>query len=220
MLISHRCRFIIFADPLTHCDWVQQAFAPWSDQEVAPFKTLGKTVFFHGMSPTEAEVAFARRDLPFNNYTRIALVQNPFRRMVHLYDRIAATDPVWRIRRRLGLPVPDFRTWLEYTKPDSHGAARAFGPRWRRFGAWSTTAWANDRVTHFVRAETANDDLRRVFGRIGVTPLFQAPDQSNAVHKFREMLRYDTAAIQIIRDRYAADLKLYHSAAPELRLVA
>ncbi len=221
MLVSHRCQFIVFSDPLTSCDWMQKTLAPWSDQNIAPAKRkIHKTLFFDGMSPAEAELAFDLSDLPFRNYTRIAVVQNPFRRMAQLYDRITATDPIWRLRRYAGMQVPDFGTWLHSTKPNGKGAGFPHGPRWRRFGAWSADAWADGRVTHFVRAENADADLRDVFRQMGVAPLFSAPMGDGRPHKFHEMLRYDATTIDLIRHRYRADLRLYQTATPDLRLVA
>lgn len=165
-------------------------------------------------------MAFDLSGLPFHNYTRIAVIQNPFRRMAHLYDRIAATDPVWRLRKRAGWAVPDFGTWLENTKPDGNGAGFAVGPRWRKYGAWSAEAWADGRITHFVRAETVADDLRDVFRKMGVAPVFADKRDEQEMHRFAEMLRYDAMTMDIIRQRYSSDLKLYHKPAPVLRLVA
>ena len=42
------------------------------------------------MTPKEAEVAFQKMGLNFEEYTKIAVVQNPFRRMAELYDKILA----------------------------------------------------------------------------------------------------------------------------------
>jgi hypothetical protein len=177
-------------------------------------------VFFNGMSPAEAELAFDLSGLPFHNYTRIAVVQNPFRRMAQLYDRIAATDPFWRLRKRAGWAVPDFGTWLNNTRPNGNGAGFVAGPRWRRYGAWSADAWSDGRITHFVRAETLAEDLRGVFRQMGVAPFFGTDGKDDELHRFAEMLRYDSATMDIIRDRYRSDLKLYQKSEPKLRLVA
>jgi hypothetical protein len=221
MIISHRCKFIIFGNPLMTNHWLHDALQPWVDQHVAPTKReINKTLFFHGMSPAEAELAFNLSDLRFRDYTRIAVIQNPFRKMAQLYDRIAATDPLWRFRRHAGWAVPEFEKWLQNTKPNGTGACFSHGPRWRRFGAWSADAWADGRITHFVRAENANTDLRGVFRQIGIAPLFNAPADDGRPHRSYEMLRYDAATIDLIRHHYRADLQLYQRAAPELRLVA
>jgi hypothetical protein len=38
------------------------------------------------MSPAEAELAYNLSDLRFRDYTRIAVIQNPLRKMAQLYD--------------------------------------------------------------------------------------------------------------------------------------
>ena len=222
MFVSHRCQFVIFSDPLKSCQWLQNTLSPWADQQIAATKKESrKSLFFNGMSPAEAELAFDLSGLPFHNYTRIAVIQNPFRRMAQIYDRIVATDPVWRLRKRAGWDVPDFATWLESTKPAGNGAGFAIGPRWRKYGAWSADAWADGRITDFVRAETVAEDLRAVFRKMGVAPIFADNSEEQEMHRFAEMLRYDANTMDIIRQRYCSDLKLYHKQpAPKLRLVA
>jgi hypothetical protein len=103
IIISHRCQFIIFGDPLMTSHWLHDALMSWLDQRVAPTRrAINKTLVFNGMSPAEAELTFDLSDLRFRDCTRIAVIQHPFRRMAQLYDRIAATDPLWRLRRRAG----------------------------------------------------------------------------------------------------------------------
>ena len=221
MIISHRCQFVVFTDPLMTCRWLHDALSPWTDQRTAlTRRSLLNTLFFKGMSPVEAELAFDVSGLRFRDYTRIAMIQNPFRRMAQLYDRIAATDPIWRWRSKMGWPTPDFRKWLQDTKPDGNGACSINGPRWRRFGAWSADTWADGRVTHFIRAENAGAELRLVFQEIGIAPIFDAPTCDVRLHRFPEMLRYDAATIDLIRHRYRTDLQLYQRPAKELRLAA
>lgn len=221
MLISHGCRFVIFPDPLGSCHWIRPALEPWLDQSVALTKGGATSpFFFRDMSPAEVELAFDMTDRPFHNYTRIAIIQNPFRRMVQLYDRIAATDPIWRMRRNFGLPNPEFGRWLTQTRPNGHGAAYPHGPRWRRFGAWSAEAWCDERVNHVVRADTAHLDLTRILRQIGVSAAFasRASDQSAAVPT--EMLRYDAASLSLIKSRYRSDLQYFAKGLSHLRLVA
>lgn len=221
MIISHRCQYVVFTDPLLTCRWLHDALSPWTDQRTAlTRRSLNKTLFFKGMSPVEAELAFDLSGLRFRDYTRIAVIQNPFPRMVQLYDRIAATDPMWRLRRQMGWPAPDFGKWLQGTKPDGNGACSFDGPRWRRFGAWSADAWADGRITHFIRAENADAELRCVFREIGIAPIFNAPTRDARPHQFPEMLRYDAATIDLIRHRYRTDLQLCQSSAAELCLAA
>lgn len=220
MIISHRCQFVVFSDPFQSCHWLHQALGPWSDQEVARGPRGNRqTPFFRGMSPTEAETAFAKLDLDFGAYTRVAIVQNPFRRMAELYDRLCISDPIWRLRSRLGQDVPDFTSWLYATPPDQGFILDRFLPRWRRFGLQTTQNWAAGRIDAFVRAEFAPRDLQLAFSKLDVAPAVNLAKRQKE-HRFAEMLRYDRDTTDLIRHRYAADLKLYNDLCTDLRLVA
>ncbi|WP_341367999.1 hypothetical protein [Yoonia sp. BS5-3] len=196
------------------------ALLPWMDQPLQRHKGMGSH-FFQGMSPAEAELAFDMAGYAFRNYTRVAIVRNPLTKMAQLYDRIAATDRVWRMRRRVGVTVPDFTTWLAGTRPNGNGAAMtAAGPRWRRFGAWSALDWCQDRVTHVVKAETAERDLPEIFHNIGIKPHFGArPIDTLRVHQ-PVSARYSPEATRMIEDRYQWDLDFYGFQPAELLLVA
>lgn len=212
---------MVFSDPLTSSSWLEATLGHWTDQAIASKRRKSqKSLLFKGMSPAEAELAFDLTGLPFHNYMRIAVVQNPFRRMTRLYDRIAATDPLWRLRRCAGRANPDFCRWLENTRPDGAGAAFPVGPRWRRFGAWSADAWADGRITHFVRAEHLAADLRYVFRELDVPPFIAAQGERTGTLHPAELLRYDAYTMGIIRDRYRSDLMLYQNAGDQFRLVA
>ena len=220
MLVSHRYRFILFLDPLGACPWMAQALLPWIDQPLPPRRGMGSH-FFQGMSPAEAELAFDAAGLAYRNYTRIAIVRNPFTKMAQLYDRIAASDRLWQMRRRVGVSVPEYTRWLASIRPDGNGAAfTSAGPRWRRFGAWSAMNWCQDRVTHVVRAETAEQDLSDIFRDIGVTPSFGARPIDTLRVRQPVSARYGPEANQLIRERYKWDLQLYEKQPADLRLVA
>lgn len=220
MLVSHSRRFILFPDPMGACPWITRALMPWIDQPLQRRKGMGG-VFFQGMSPAEAECAFDMAGYAYRNYTRIAIVRNPYKKMAQLYDRIAATDQIWRMGQRVGLSVPDFSTWLDSTRPNGNGAAfTSAGPRWRRFGAWSAADWCQDRVTHVVRAETADQDLPEIFREIGVNPIFT--DRPLDVLRLHQPVsaRYDAASDRLIRERYEWDLQFYENEPADLRLLA
>lgn len=220
MLVSHSHRFVIFTDPMGACPWISSALGPWLDQPIAADASQNaETILFHGMTPKEAEFAFDTMGFAFRNYTRIAIIRHPLFKLSELYDRIAATDRIWRLRRRLGATDPDFCRWLHSVRPDGLGAGHRSSPRWRRFGAWSAKAWCADSVTHTVRAEYAKGDLIQVFAEIGLTPVFDkikhdAPRYLPAHH------RYDAQAQALLNNRYAWDLGLYDSDGSNLRRIA
>ncbi|WP_342077426.1 hypothetical protein [Yoonia sp. SS1-5] len=220
MLVSHSCRFIVFSEPLGACPWVAGALLPWLDQPVASdWRKSAGTNLFSGMSPVEAEIAFDLMGRDFADYTRIAIIQNPYARLTKLYDRIAQARHGWRLRRRIGLSNPDFHRWLRTlsNKP----CRKRMGRRqcWQSIGAWSLDAWCADRVTHVVRAEFANAELGAIFGDMGFAPAFgdhAEQHQSLGTH----LRRYDAPSRDLVADRYAPDLALYDKRQPDLRLVA
>lgn len=220
MLVSHSCRFVLFLDPLGACPWVERALKPWLDQPVAGCRAATtSTYFFKGMSPAEAELAFDMSDLAFRSYTRIAVVRNPFAKMEQLYRQIAATDPIWRMRDSVGVGAPAYLRWLRSTRPHGHGAGHIGSPRWRKFGAWSARAWCGDRISHVVRAETAERDLAPILSGLGINAQLggRASDLSARLIAQTEA---DPRVRELIYARYHWDMQFYQPSKPDLRLVA
>lgn len=221
MFVSHRCRFIVFIQPATACPWLGQALAPWVDQHINKGPLVRHhTMLFRDMTPPEAELAFDLIGWDFGGYTKIAVVENPFKRMSQLYDRIAQTDPAWRLRRSAGFTNPPFSHWLQNTKPDGVGAGTYLSPRWRRLGAWSADAWAADKVDHFVRAEHAASDLLSVFRQMQIAPAMLPLSITDSDWPYSEMLRYDAAGAALIKDRYRSDLHVFQRQMTQAYLAA
>lgn len=221
MFISHKHRLIIFPDPLGSCNWLDPRLRPWRDQVVATTpKGNARCHFFNGMSPAEAELAFDMIGLPFGSYIRIAIIQDPYQRMAQLYDRIAKTDPLWKMRRTFGLADPTFGSWLETTRPDGRGAGYALGARWRRFGAWSAQAWAADRATHLVPAEAIADHLQPILQQAGIHPDLNRRKADLETDSLCDLSRYDASSTALIKKRYWSDLRLHRHHQPDLRLIA
>ncbi|MDX8350382.1 hypothetical protein SLH49_20530 [Cognatiyoonia sp. IB215446] len=221
MLVSHRYQFIVFPDPLGACPWISRALEPWLDQPIVGSRNATtQSNFFRDMSPAEAELAFDVAGFAFRKYTRIAIVRHPAQKMVQLYDRIAKTNKIWRMRRSVGVGDPGFTRWLASTRPNGYGAAPFGGPRWRRFGAWSGEAWCGDYVSHVVRAENAEEELTEVFHGLGISPGFSGHALDALTLMQPTQSRYNAEARTILRNRYAWDLNLYGHEAKNLQLVA
>ncbi len=222
MLVSHRCQFVLFPDPMGACPWITRALDPWLDQPVIGDRgSNAGSHFFRNMSPAEAELAFDMAGFAFRNYTRIAIIRNPFNKMSQLYDRIAVSDKIWRMRRSVGAGDPSFTRWLGGTRPNGSGAAPLGGPRWRRFGAWSAKNWCGDHISHIVRAENAEEELAAVFKDIGISPALggRSLDMIKLLQPANS--RYDAEARAIMHDRYDWDMRFYGRAnSSNLRLVA
>lgn len=221
MFISHRCRFIIFTDPCEKLPWLEQALARWTDEDVS--LTGGptrKTPFFAGMSPREVRIAFQGLGLDYDSYTRIAIVQNPFRRVAAHYDRLRAIDPVWRLRVRAGLRIPDFRNWLlsgqfeggsllQRLLPPRHGLTRRLVAQ----------KWQKGDINSFVRAEYAAADLRAAFRKLAVVPAIDL-SLGDKPHRFPEILRYDRDTVEVVQRRFRDELRFYSDLGAGLDLVA
>ena len=220
MLVSHRYKFVLFTDPLGTCPWIARALQPWLDQPVASERRKCRNaLLFADMSPHEANLAFHRMGRDFSDYTRIAIIRNPYAKMAQLYYRIAITDPVWRARQHLGLDLPSLNRWLHGTRTDRSGAGYRNSPAWRRHGAWSADAWCGDHITHMVRASHLAEELTPIFNGLGISPAFG----HRTVHELgRQRLArlYDKQTCDLVRVRYAADLALYQRDTTNLRLIA
>jgi hypothetical protein len=221
MFVSHRFRFIVFPNPSGSGHFLNRALAPLVDQRVGSMPgTRDNSLLFHKMTPQEAEIAFSLMGINFGNYTKIAIIENPFKRMADLYDRICLADPVWRIRSRLGIAQPTFGRWLQKTKADGVGAGTRFSPRWQRLGAWSADAWATDHIDHFLHADTAVQDLSKIFRHLTFASDTSLGIEATARMPNEQMTRYDAASTNIIKQRYRSDLEILHSRRHELQLVA
>jgi hypothetical protein len=220
MIISHQCHFVVFFDPLSSHQWLQLALSPWADQHVSSTgRATQKTPFYIGMTPTEAKAEFARQGLDFDKYRRIAIVQNPYRRLAALYDRIRSSDPLWRLKSLTGVQTPDFRSWLVEGQYTSKGLLSRLLPGWRRQAAMSTEEWAAGLIDNFVRAEFAGVDLPAAMRQLDVVPVVNFAAYQPQ-HRFAEMLRYDRETMGVISGRFANDLRLYQGLRTRLDLVA
>lgn len=220
MLVSHAYKFVLFHDPMGSAPWMSRALLPWLDQPVASARKFSsETTLFHGMTPEEAELAFDLMGLSFRSYTRIAIIRNPFAKMAQIYDRIAASDPLWRARENVGLSTPRFAPWLKATKPSGNGAGYKFSSRWRRYGAWSADEWCGDRISHIVRGEDAASTLLPIFQQLGLSPAFGNRPKMNWKNP-RIASLYNARSRAIIQQRYQTDLALYRVDWSEMDLAA
>ena len=221
MFISHRCRFIIFTDPADPLPWLDKALAPWTDECVSQSGTPTSThKFFAGMTPDQVRAEFDSQGLDFESYTRIAVVQNPLRRIAAHYDRLVKTDPIWRIRLRAGLHVPDFRSWLLSGKFEANGILDRIFARGRKFASrLAAYTWRNGDIDEFVRVEYAASDLRAAFRKLAVVPAIDL-SEGDKPHRFAEILRYDFETMELVQRRFRDDLQLYRGMGARLDLAA
>ena len=214
MIVSHTRRFVFFPDPLDGSPVLSRGFLPFGDTEVSGFANRhGHLPFACGMSPHEAEWTFDGLGLAYRSYLRIAVVQNPFVRMVRLYNRIAAADPVWLRQFRTGFGGHDFFSWLSATRPNGVGAGGRHSPPWRRYGAWSARHWCGDYISHVIRQEAIEEDLTGVLSILGIAPAFDRDFKRSTTCPDWESY-YDDRSISLMNDRYGWDIAQYGYRSP------
>lgn len=129
MRISHRHKFIFFANPKTGSESVRDYLDPLSDIRGTTFpQTTPEFPFYSHMRPVEALPAFTERGWAYHDYYRFTLVRNPWRRLVSLYAMIKRMEPGFGL---------SFAEWLEATSPSGAGGGGLDGQRWRKYGTYS-----------------------------------------------------------------------------------
>jgi len=206
MFVSHACQLIIFPDPLGASLEQCQILHPWLDASATATWRDGH--LYPDMPPRDALVKIQATHEAVSTYTKIAIVENPYKRLLRLYDRIVLKDPLWRLRRMAGIANPSFASWLEKTKTYGPGAGGFFCPAWQRFGAWSADQWSGGVIDHFVRADSLTRDLQRVFRQMKVAPFLTPSTFQNDPDLYAALQRYDSHTSALIRDRYSFDLSI------------
>lgn len=215
MIICHSRKFVFFSNPKTGSESLRALFAPLNEEAIEPwFARSPASPFYPHMSPAEAKPLFFARGWDFDSYLRVTCTRNPWARMVSLYEMIRKVDRFWRMREDLGLPPRKFASWLASTRPDGRGGGGWPHQRWRRYGAWSTRAWAFDPngaplVNHILRLENLQDDLPAVLQALALPRPAEIPHENQRdprpFHQY-----YDTASSGLITKRYAWEIETYH----------
>lgn len=220
MIVSHSRRFIVFSFPKTGSESLRALLAEYGEEPVRPWRTRSRLYpFYPHMPPVEAARVFRARGWDFGAYRRITVVRNPYPRLVSLYRMIAEVDGLWQLRRRAGLPVPSFATWLAGTRPDGRGGGGRPHQRWRRYGAWSAQSWIHDAagrvlVTDVLRLENLTAELPPLLDSLRLPRPGSLPTV-NARPRTRWQDWYGPAEAALVARRYAWDIaSFYKSSTP------
>ena len=219
MIISHSHKFVLFCNPGTGTAPLLRLLSPWQQEPMMEFAQRSATQpFYHLMSPSEAAWTFDGLGYDFLAYRRITLVRNPFTRLPALYQRIAETDSLWRIRRRTGVGQPAFGRWLNSTRADGSGAGGRAQDRWRRFGTWSLAAWTAGLITDVLRSEALVRDLEPLLATLGLNPGPLPIVASEPVATWP--VAFDNMTLKLMADRYGAEIETYGYSPPWASAVA
>jgi hypothetical protein len=90
MRISHKYKFIFFANPKTGSETVRKILDPYADirpEYDFPIVSSSNPYYSH-MPPIELKKVFLTKGLNFEEYFKFTMVRNPWARLVSLYEMI------------------------------------------------------------------------------------------------------------------------------------
>lgn len=127
MRISHKYKFICFANPKTGLESIRKILDQYSDI-IAPvyLERTKENPFYSHITCAEARDIFESKGWDYSTYTKFVFVRNPWARLVSLYEMIYGRRP-WRRRS-------PFSVWLLSTRPNGVGGGGRDFERWRRCG--------------------------------------------------------------------------------------
>lgn len=219
MRISHRHRFIFFANPKTGSSSVRQMLDPYTDVFSVKnrFAVTPENPFYPHMRPIEARDFFRRFGWDFDRYRKFTFVRNPWARLVSLYEHIRRVEP----------GIEPFSQWLDSIRPHGQGGGGEDGQRWRKYGTYSLKHFVEDEtgrslVDRVIRLENIDRDLLPYLRSIGIPVSLSA----EILHRNRGPVvdytgHYCEETAQRVAELYRDDIEHYgyrFGAAPAARV--
>lgn len=185
MRISHRYKFIFFANPKTGSSSVRQFLNPYTDvQPVLNYlKRTPENPFYPHITPQETRILFNEFGWDFNSYNKFVFVRNPWARLVSLYEHVM----------RKPENQMEFTEWLYTIKPRDEGGGGEDYQRWRKYGAYSIEHYIKDNsgnilVDKVIRLEDIQKELRPFLIALGLPNVKQA--KLNHSNKRKKTIHY------------------------------
>lgn len=206
MRLSHRHRFVFFALPKAGSSSVRQLLAPYSDIQSVKnfFHRCVENPFYPHITPREAQPLFLSRGWDFDVYHKFAVTRNPWARAVSLYRHVMQAEP----------DVGDFKSWLHGVRPDGAGGGGGPWERWRRYGAWSASAFLADcngkcMVDQVIKLEDLQEALPPLLASLGLEGVSASDVPHANTRSLGEDYRpwYDDDSAAWIADRYRLDIE-------------
>lgn len=180
MRISHKYKFIFFANPKTGSSSVRQFLNPYTDvQPVRNYlKRTPENPFYPHITPAETKILFKEFGWDFNSYNKFVFVRNPWARLVSLYEHVMRNP-----KNQM-----DFTPWLYSIKPDGDGGGGDDWQRWRKYGAYSIENYIKDQegnilVDKVIRLEDIQKELRPFLMAMGLPDVHDAKLKHNNKRK-------------------------------------
>ena len=205
MRISHKYKFIFFANPKTGSSSVRQFLNPYTDQHPV-LNYLQRTVenpFYPHIRPEETRAIFQELNWDFYSYQRFVFTRNPWARLVSLYEHVM---------RNVKNP-PAFPEWLYTIKPNGIGGGGEDHQRWRKYGAYSIEHYIKDKtgnilVDKVLRLEDIQSTLRPYLSGLGLPKLDEIKLNHSNKRKNKEHYSqyYNTKAVEWVAEHYKYDI--------------
>jgi hypothetical protein len=225
MRISHRYKFIFFANPKTGSDNVRRILKPYSDISSVHYKErTTQNPFYSHITPKEVKQIFQEINLNYDEYFKFTFVRNPWARLVSLYEMIYCTkgekNPKNKLKSRLKvlskklfLKKPDFNTWLLTINNEGIGAGGKDWERWRRYGSYSIDNYIMDSernvlVDKVIRLEDINTELIPLLVKLGIPQAESINIQKTNSRKYKKYTEYyDEESVELVRKLYKYDIE-------------
>jgi len=208
MRISHKYKFIFFANPKTGSSSVRQFLNPYTDvQPVLNYlKRTPENPFYPHITPEETRNLFKDFSWDFNSYNKFVFVRNPWARLVSLYEHVMRNP-----KNKM-----DFTPWLYSISPKGKGGGGDDWQRWRKYGAYSIEHYIKDDqgnilVDKVIRLEDIQNELRPFLMAMGLPDVEGASlNHSNKRKSATHYSSYYTAITQkYVYDLYRYDIVNY-----------
>jgi len=207
MRISHRHKFIFFANPKTGSSSLRQFLDQYSD--FWPVKNYqhrnAENLFYPHITPAETRELFMLNQWDFDVYQKFVFVRNPWARLVSLYEHICKGDT-----------PPPFNDWIFTVDNQGQGGGGESWQRWRRYGAWSIEHYIHDSQGHLLvdkvlRIEDINTALLPYLVELGIGPEpKQLPERRNTGNYTKHYSDYyNQASVRYVAERYRYDIENY-----------
>lgn len=203
MRISHKYKFIFFANPKTGSSSVRQFLNPYTDvQPVQNYlKRTPENPFYPHITPQETKILFQEFGWDFNSYNKFVFVRNPWARLVSLYEHVMRNP-----KNKM-----DFTPWLYSISPHGKGGGGDDWQRWRKYGTYSIEHYIKDDqgsilVDKVIRLEDIQKELRLFLMAMGLPDISGA--KLNHRNKRKATAHYSKYYTETTR-KYVYDLYRY-----------
>ena len=214
MRLSHRFRFIFFANPKAGSSSVRQFLNPYADEFPAKnyLARTDDTPFYPHMRPVEVREILDRRGVDFNSYARFMLTRNPWDRLVSLYRHVRTQKGGgWA-----GDSLEGFSAWLDTVQTSGPGGGGEDFARWRKYGTYDTRHYAGDAngdllVDRVLRLEDLQLTLKPYLHSLGIEDVYERPmPHSNRREGGRHYSEYYTDETRKrVAEMYADDIEAF-----------